>query len=69
MVFSRWKLRAVELTTGSATVAADLLIDLRKCFEYLSRDLLWKDCHDHGYPMHVARMSMQVATNVALRRV
>ncbi len=54
-----WIRQAIELTTGTATVAADLLIDLRKCFEYLSRDLLWNACIDSGYPMHMARISMQ----------
>jgi ribonuclease HI len=57
--FRCWVRQAIQLTTGSAASAADILIDLRKCFEYLSRELLWKSCVDHGFPLHAVRLSMQ----------
>jgi hypothetical protein len=50
--------QAIGLAGGIVSEAADVLIDLRKCFEHLSRDLLWEACARHGYPMHVARLSI-----------
>ena len=50
--------QAIGLSGGVFNEAADVLIDLRKCFEHLSRELLWEACDRHGYPMHVARMSI-----------
>ena len=50
--------QAIGLSGGIENEAADVLIDLRKCFEHLSRDLLWEACERHAYQMHVARMSI-----------
>ena len=51
--------QAIGLISGTAPHTAVVMIDLSKCFENIDRTILWAACISTGYPLYIARLSIE----------